>query len=88
MSAAAVMLLGATSAVALVVTVVAVLAARRTGERNLWLVAAAFALISLRSVLLFAASWSRSLQESLLDWRLGLLELTALVLLATTLARR
>tara|TARA_Y100001968_G_C19023040_1_gene556071 strand:- start:276 stop:545 length:270 start_codon:yes stop_codon:yes gene_type:complete len=81
-------LLGATSTVAITLVVISVLAWRRNKSQGMLFVACAFSLIALRVLLLFFASWSQSLQATLLDWRLALLELIALMLLAATLARR
>ena len=83
-----VILLGATSAIALTLVVVAGLSWRRDNTNTMLLVSCAFGLIALRSILLFSASWAQSLQATLLDWRLAILELAALVLLAATLVRR
>jgi len=83
-----VILLGATSAIALTLVVVAGLSWRRDNTNTMLLVSCAFGLIALRSILLFSVSWAQSLQATLLDWRLAILELAALVLLAATLARR
>ena len=66
-------LLGATSTVAITLAVISVLAWRRNSSQGMLLIACAFSLISLRILLLFFASWSQSLQETLLDWRLALL---------------
>ena len=81
-------LLGATSTVAFTLVIISVLAWRRSRSQGMLFVACAFSLIALRTLLLFLASWSQSLQATLLDWRLALLELIALMLLAATLARR